>query len=40
MIYDWVEQMPLLPGSEQERFGKRKPVGGRYPDDPVYTLFA
>lgn len=40
VVYDWVEEMPLPPGSEEERFGKRKPVGGKYPADPVYTLFS
>lgn len=40
VVYDWVEAMPLPPGSEAERFGLRQPVGGRYPDDPVYALFA
>ena len=38
-MFDWIEEMPLPPGTEDERFGKRKPVGGRYPDDPVYALF-
>jgi hypothetical protein len=40
VVFDWVEEMPLPPGSEAERFGKRQPVGGRYPHDPVYTLLA
>lgn len=40
VVFDWAEQMPLPPGSEAERFGHRTPIGGRYPDDPVYTLIA
>lgn len=39
VVFDWVEEMPLPPGTEDERFGLRKPVGGRWPHDPVYTVF-
>ncbi len=38
VVYDWVEETPLPPGSEDERFGARRPIGGRWPDDPVYDL--
>jgi hypothetical protein len=40
VVFDWVEQMPLPPGTEAERFGKRLPIGGKAPDDPVYRLLA
>ena len=39
VVFDWVEEMPLPLGTEEERFAARKPVGGRWPDDPVYTFF-
>lgn len=39
VIYDWVEEQPLPAGSEAERFGIRQPIGAKWPDDPVYTLF-
>jgi len=39
VVYDWVEQQPLPPGSETERFGVRQPIGTKYPDDPLYTVF-
>jgi hypothetical protein len=38
VVFDWVERMPLPPGSEAERFGSRTPIGGRFPDDPVYNF--
>ena len=38
VVYDWVEETPLPAGSEEERFGARRPIGGRRPDDPVYEL--
>lgn len=40
VVFDWVEEMPLPAGTEAERFGKRVPIGGRYPEDPVYRLLA
>jgi hypothetical protein len=39
VVFDWVEEMPLPPGTEAERFALRKPIGARYPDDPVYSFF-
>jgi hypothetical protein len=38
VIYDWVEEQPLPAESEAERFGVRKPIGGKKPDDAVYEL--
>ena len=38
VVFDWVEEMPLPKGSEADRFGAFTPIGGLYPDDPVYTL--
>ncbi len=38
VVFDWVEQMPLPPGTEAERFGRRQPIGGAWPDDPIYAL--
>lgn len=40
VVFDWVEEMPLPSGSEAERFGRRTPIGGRFPDDPLYRLLA
>ena len=36
VVFDWVEELPLPTAPESERFGARQPIGGRYPDDPVY----
>jgi hypothetical protein len=36
VVFDWVEETPLPPGTEAERFGRRHPIGGHFPDDPVY----
>lgn len=36
VVFDWVEELPVPTGSEEERFGLRQPIGGRWPDDPVY----
>jgi hypothetical protein len=38
VVFDWVEPMALPQGSEAERFGRRQPIGGLCPDDPVYAL--
>lgn len=38
VVFDWVEEMPLPPGTEAARFGPRTPIGTRYPDDLVYRL--
>lgn len=40
VVYDWLRQTPLPPGSDAERFGPRQPQGGRKPDDPIYALLA
>lgn len=37
VVFDWVEETAPTPGVEPERFGKRQPVGGRFPDDPIYA---
>jgi hypothetical protein len=40
VVYDWVDEQTPPEKSEFERFGARQPVGGAYPDDPVYALLA
>jgi hypothetical protein len=40
VVFDWVEETPLPPGTEAERFGARKPIGAAHPDDPVYALLS
>lgn len=39
VVFDWIEELPLPTASEADRFGARQPIGGRFPDDPVYTFF-
>ena len=36
VIYDWVEEQPVPEAGEAERFGPRQPIGGCFPDDPIY----
>ena len=38
VVFDWVEELPLFDESEADRFGVRQPIGGRFPDDPIYNL--
>lgn len=38
VVFDWIEETPPPAGTEIERFGRRQPIGGRWPDDPVYAL--
>ncbi|MEM5275157.1 nuclear transport factor 2 family protein [Cupriavidus taiwanensis] len=38
VVFDWVEDLPLPKGSRAERFGHRRPMGERWPDDPVYKV--
>jgi hypothetical protein len=38
VAYDWVDEQDVPQGSEETRFGPRQPIGGRYPNDPVYSL--
>lgn len=40
VVYDWIRQTPLPPGTDLERFGVRQPMGGRKPDDAVYALLS
>jgi hypothetical protein len=40
VVYDWVEEQVPPEGSEAERFGLRQPIGGAFPEDPVYALLA
>ncbi|MBO9514222.1 MAG: nuclear transport factor 2 family protein [Variovorax sp.] len=40
VTYDWMQPLPVEPGSEAERFGVRQPLGARKPDDPWYVLLA
>lgn len=39
VVFDYVAEMPVPETTEDERFGHRKPVGSRCPDDPVYSFF-
>jgi len=38
VAYDWVDPQEVPEGSEAERFGPRTPIGGAFPDDPVYRI--
>lgn len=38
VVYDWVEEQTPPEGSDEMRFGPRKPAGAPYPDDAVYAL--
>ena len=38
VVYDWVEEQPAATEPEAKRFGPRLPLGGRFPDDPIYNL--
>ncbi|UWR35563.1 nuclear transport factor 2 family protein (plasmid) [Sulfitobacter sp. W027] len=38
VVYDWVEPQAVPEESEVDRFGLRQPIGGVFPDDPVYRI--
>lgn len=38
VAYDWVEEQPVPEEGEAQRFGPRQPVGGAWPNDPVYEI--
>lgn len=38
VIYDWVDDQPATVKTIEERFGQRKPVGCRWPNDEIYRL--
>lgn len=38
VLFDWVSETPAPSRTEAERFGRRQPIGGRWPDDPVYAF--
>lgn len=38
VVYDWLEEQIPSEQPEDVRFGLRKPIGGRFPSDPVYEL--
>ncbi|MEQ5869068.1 nuclear transport factor 2 family protein [Sagittula sp. NFXS13] len=40
VVYDWVEPQAVPETSEIDRFGPRQPIGGVFPDDPVYKIGA
>jgi hypothetical protein len=40
VVFDWIEEQPVPKESEEVRFGLRRPVGGAFPNDPVYELLA
>lgn len=37
VVFDWLEELPPTPGAPDARFGTQRPIGGRYPDDPLYA---
>lgn len=38
VVYDWIRPLGAAGQPQAEQFGPRQPVGGRFPDDPVYAL--
>ncbi len=38
VVFDWTENSPASNGTETERFGQKTPIGGNFPNDPVYRL--
>lgn len=38
VVYDWVDHQTPPSDTEAERFGDRTPIGGSFPDDPVYAI--
>ena len=40
VAFDWVEEQPAPEAAEVTRFGSRKPIGGSFPNDPIYELLA
>jgi SnoaL-like protein len=38
VAYDWVDEQVAATEPEAARFGPRLPLGGRFPDDPIYEL--
>lgn len=38
LVYDWVDEQVAATEPEAVRFGPRLPLGGRFPDDPIYDL--
>jgi ketosteroid isomerase-like protein len=40
VAFDWVEEQPVPDQSEEVRFASRKPIGGSFPNDPIYELLA
>jgi hypothetical protein len=37
VVFDWVQELQQFDESEEERFGLRQPIGGRFPNDPIYS---
>ena len=40
VAFDWVEEQPAPDKTEDARFGGRRPIGGSFPNDPIYELLA
>ena len=40
VVYDWVEEQTPPEGSDEARFGPRKPAGAPFPDDAAYALLS
>lgn len=39
VIYDWVSEQPTIRIDKTKHFGSRIPIGGQWPDDPIYHVF-
>lgn len=40
VVFDLADEAPVKPGDAEVRFGTRRPIGGRWPDDPVYAFLS
>lgn len=38
VAFDWVDEQPVPDKTEEERFASRRPIGGSFPNDPIYEL--
>ena len=38
VVFDWIEKSAPTPGAHPDRFAARTPVGGRFPNDPLYAF--
>ena len=40
VVFDWVDETPAPAIMDAARFGRRRPMGCRWPQDPLYALLA